>query len=67
MLSMLAAERYGYMGRPECLARLWGMLDIIGTLGRHHGFFCDKYDLATGKPKKSQLCFRAGGSTRWRF
>ncbi|MFH0881157.1 MAG: hypothetical protein V2A34_15710 [Lentisphaerota bacterium] len=58
MLSMLAAERCGYMGREECLARLQGMLKVILPLERYHGFFYDDYDLQTGNPKRSQIYFQ---------
>jgi len=57
-LAFLAAERCGYLPRAEAIERIGGLLDETARLERHHGFWFDGYDLATGKPTSENIYFQ---------
>lgn len=57
-MAFLALERTGYMKHEEAVERIRAMVEKAATFERHHGFFFDSYDIATGRRTSDNVYFQ---------
>lgn len=58
MMSIVAAEQNGYIGRAEAIDRLSGILSVVANLDKYYGFTYDRYDPVTLRPTTKKVNFQ---------